>query len=112
NPAHDLLIHRDRFVRRPGCSASGNEISLQDLGRDVRDREVRHGAAEMAVGVAVLKTADEKRVEGGSGDDTQLTAHRYGPGKDPIGDADTHAALDDDRMRDRNTHFACRLEKT
>jgi hypothetical protein len=64
---------------------------------DSREGEVGEGAPTVAAEVALLQTTGEDDGKQRAGHDAQLTLLRNGPGERPVGDADAHPALNDDR---------------
>src|SRR5690606_19569985 len=88
------------------------EPRLQRRRRDAGQRELREGAAHVPPDVAVLEAPDEKRIDGGAGNDAELAADRHGTRERPAGYTDAHAALDDERQRVRKRRgHGCRPDE-
>ena len=95
--AHDLLVHRERFVGNAVRPSIGDEIPPQRTLGDVRQREALHRTTQVAAAVTVLQPAHEDGIDRRAGDDTKLAARGDGAGELPPGDADSHSALNDPR---------------
>ena len=97
-----LLVHRQQGVLRVSALALGAEEALERGGRDARDREVLHRAADVAARVAVLQAPDEDRVDHRSRDDPELAEAGNGARQPPVGHRDAHPALNDGGKRARH----------
>src|SRR5262249_15999549 len=74
------------------------EVLVEDVLHHVGKGEVRHGAADVAADVAVLQAPNEDGVHARAGDHAELPGEGDRLREHPVGHADPHAALDDERV--------------
>ncbi|BET65414.1 hypothetical protein ASA1KI_03320 [Opitutales bacterium ASA1] len=65
----------------------------------------------MPAGIALLQTAGEDDADHGSGNHTELSDSRHGARKTPIGNGDTHAALNDGGEMHSTSLYGHRTDK-
>ena len=60
---------------------------------------MRNGSPHVAGGVAILKPADEDRIEHRPGDDTELARSTHRVGESPVGNRNAHSTLNNSGQR-------------
>ena len=89
------LMHGGERIGSVGGFSAGDEVVLPDAARDFGEGKRVQSAAHVTALIAVGEAAYEDLVEGGSGDDSELSGAGDGLRQAPVGDSDSHASLDD-----------------
>jgi len=95
-----LTGDRHRVVTAAPRPAVGEKVPIKDALGDGLLRKGREPAAEVSVGVAILKPAREHDSERGPRHDAELPGTGDRRREPPTGDRDAHAALDQERQLD------------
>ena len=77
-PSTVSAAQRQQAVHRAGCAAAGPEVLREHFIGHARHRKGRHGAADVAVRVAVLQVPDEHGIDRGTRHHAQVAQPRYG----------------------------------
>jgi hypothetical protein len=90
-----FLVHGDIGIGRLNRLAAGNKILLPDAFRHVRERKSVEAALHVSALVAIGNPPHKELVKRRAGDHSELAEFGHRLGKTPVGDAYTHAALND-----------------
>ncbi len=85
-----------------------HKIAVDDLSCYLREGEGIKGPAHVSPGITQLQTPGQDHIEGRPRNDADLTARGNGVGKQPVGDARAHAALDNLGKCHRGSGDSCR----
>ena len=110
-PADVTAVHRKKTIGSICVTSFRTKETIEHRATDALDRECRDCASHVTTGVTILKSANEDGIECRAGYDAELPARRYGAGKLPVGDGDTHSTLDDYGERTAVDHVACFRER-
>ena len=95
-----MAIERSLNGMPKGEGTLGNlgEVGIEDVLGDLGNGKVLEGTAHVATNVSQLQTPGQHGIDRCTGNYTQGPLLRGGPRQAPVGDGDTHAALNNLRM--------------
>jgi len=89
-----LMHGHERIGHSDGLAASDVVLVPDALGHLWKGEGIQ-AAAHVSAGVAIGESADKERIKRRAGDDAELTEFGDRVGQAPVGDAHTHATLND-----------------